>query len=617
MHCVKKLQEDLYWVGGNDRRLALFESVYPIPRGVSYNAYVVTDEKTVLLDTVDKSVSGQFFENLDHVLSGRGLDYLIVDHMEPDHCATMEELVLRHPEVKLVVNAKMLPMIRNFFTFDVDSRVQVVDEGDTLSTGKHTFTFLMAPMVHWPEVMVTYDTATKTLFSADAFGTFGAVGGSIFADEVNFPRDWLDDARRYYTNIVGKYGAQVQALLKKAAAVEIDMVCPLHGPVWRKNIEWFVEKYQRWSAYTPEEDGVMIAYASVYGHTENAAEILAAKLAEKGVTNVALYDVSVTHPSVIVSEAFKYSHLVFAAPTYNAGIFVSMETVLHDLKAHALQNRTVGLIQNGSWAPTSGKLMKDLFGQMKDIRLLEPTVGVLSAVKGAQMEQLEALADAIVASLPPAKAIDHSKPVDSGAMFKLSYGLFVLTAAQDGKDNGCIINTVTQLTSDPTRVTIAVNKKNHTHDMIAATGAFNVSVLTEDTPFKVFQRFGFQSGREADKFAGFDHVARGGNGLVYLTRHTNAVLSCKVVDKLDYGTHTLFVADVTEAKTLDHDPSITYAYYFANTKPKPQPKPAGEEKKKKGWVCKICGYVYEGEELPADFICPICKHGAADFEPLT
>lgn len=399
MYCVKKLQDDLYWVGGNDRRLALFEGVYPVPRGVSYNAYVVLDEKTVLLDTVDKSVSEQFFENLDHVLDGRGLDYLVVDHMEPDHCATMEALVRRHPEVKLVVNAKTLPMIRNYFTFDVDSRARVVKEGDTLTTGKHAFTFLMAPMVHWPEVMVTYDQTAKTLFSADAFGTFGALDGGVFADEMDFPRDRLDEARRYYANIVGKYGAPVQAMLKKAAALELDMVCPLHGPVWRKDVGWFVEKYQRWSTYTPEESGVVIAYASVYGHTANAADILAMKLAEKGAGPVAVYDVSVTHPSILVAEAFRYSHLVLASTTYNAGVFVTMENLLQDLKAHALQNRTVGLIQNGSWAPASGKLMGETLGQMKDMRLLEPVVSIASAVKEEQLAQLEALAGALAASM--------------------------------------------------------------------------------------------------------------------------------------------------------------------------------------------------------------------------
>ena len=612
MHCVKKLQDDLYWIGGNDRRLSLFENVFPIPRGVSYNAYLVLDEKTILLDTVDRSISDRFFENLEYVLDGRPLDYLVVNHMEPDHCATMQELVLRHPEVKIIGNAKTVPMIRQFFDFDIDSRAIVIKEFDTLCTGRHTFTFVMAPMVHWPEAMVTYDTSTKTLYSADDFGTFGALGGNIFADELNFETDWLPDARRYYTNIVGKYGTQVQALLKKASSIEIEMICPLHGPVWRKNIDWFLDKYQHWSRYQPEETAVMIAYGSVYGNTENAANILASELADRGIRNVVMYDVSMTHPSVIVAEAFRCSHLVFASTTYNAGIFCNMETVLTDLKAHNLQNRTVGIIQNGSWAPTSGDLMREMICSMKHMTLLEAGVDIRSSVKDAQLQQLQALADAIVESMPKPQVVDHSQKIEPNALFKLSYGLFVLTARDGDRDNGCIINTVTQLTDTPKRLTIAVNKQNYTHDRILKTGVFNVSVLSEDAPFKLFQHFGFHSGRDTDKFSDFNHAERSENGLLRLNRYSNAFLSCKVTASLDYGTHTLFVADITEAKVLNNAPSITYAYYFANTKPKPQP----VEPDKKGWVCKICGYVYEGEVLPPDFICPLCKHGAEDFEPL-
>lgn len=399
MHHAISIREDLFWVGGNDRRLALFENVFPIPRGVSYNAYVLLDEKTVLFDTVDKSVSGVFFESLAHVLAGRKLDYLIVNHMEPDHAATMEELVLRYPEVTIVTNAKAVAMIRQFFLFDVDARCKVVAEGDTLTTGRHTLAFLMAPMVHWPEAMVTYDATTKTLFSADAFGTFGALSGNLFADEVDFERDWLDDARRYYVNIVGKYGTQVQALLKKAATVDIDMICPLHGPVWRTNLSWFIEKYQKWSTYTPEDNAVMIAYASVYGNTENAANILASKLAARGVKKIAMYDVSATHPSVIVSEAFRCSHLVFASTTYNAGIFCNMETALLDIAAHNLQNRTVALIENGSWAATAGKLMAELLGKLKNITVLDNKLTIKSSLKEGQLAALDGLADAIAASL--------------------------------------------------------------------------------------------------------------------------------------------------------------------------------------------------------------------------
>lgn len=399
MHCVKKVTDDLYWIGGSDRRLALFENVYPIPRGVSYNSYVLLDEKTVLLDTVDASISGLFFENLEYVLNGRTLDYLIVNHMEPDHCAVIGDVVRRYPDVKLVCNAKIVPMLKQFFNFPVEDRTVIVKEMDTLCTGKHTFAFVMAPMVHWPEAMVSYDTVDKILFSADGFGTFGAINGNLFADEVNFERDWLDDARRYFINIVGKYGVQVQNLLKKAATLEIKMICPLHGPVWRENLGWFIEKYDTWSSYKPEDQAVMIAYASIYGNTENAAEILASKLADKGVKNIAMYDVSVTDPSVIVSESFRCSHLVFAAPSYNGGIFTKMETVLSELKAHSLQNRTVAIMENGTWAPVAGRQMREIFAGMKNIELLEEGVTIRSAVKEAQEASLEALAEKIASSL--------------------------------------------------------------------------------------------------------------------------------------------------------------------------------------------------------------------------
>lgn len=399
MHCVKKVTDDLYWIGGSDRRLALFENVYPIPRGVSYNSYVLLDEKTVLLDTVDASISGLFFENLEYVLNGRTLDYLIVNHMEPDHCAVIGDVVRRYPDVKLVCNAKTVPMLKQFFNFPVEDRTVIVKEMDTLCTGKHTFAFVMAPMVHWPEAMVSYDTVDKILFSADGFGTFGAINGNLFADEVNFERDWLDDARRYFINIVGKYGVQVQNLLKKAATLEIKMICPLHGSVWRENLGWFIEKYDTWSSYKPEDQAVMIAYASIYGNTENAAEILASKLADKGVKNIAMYDVSVTDPSVIVSESFRCSHLVFAAPSYNGGIFTKMETVLSELKAHSLQNRTVAIMENGTWAPVAGRQMREIFAGMKNIELLEEGVTIRSAVKEAQEASLEALAEKIASSL--------------------------------------------------------------------------------------------------------------------------------------------------------------------------------------------------------------------------
>ena len=615
MYCIKKMTDDLYWVGGSDRRLALFENVYPIPNGVSYNAYLLLDEKTVLLDTVDRSIADLFFENVAHVLNGRKLDYVIVNHMEPDHCAVLQDLVLRYPEVKIVCNAKTVTMIRNFFTFDIDSRAVIVKEMDTLCTGRHTFAFVMAPMVHWPEAMVSYDATTKTLFSADAFGTFGALNGNLYADEVNFKTEYLADARRYYTNIVGKYGTQVQALLKKAAAIEIETICPLHGPVWRKDIAWFLDKYVHWATYQPEETAVVIAYASVYGNTENAANILAGMLADKGVRNVKVYDVSATHPSYIVSECFRASHLVFLSTTYNAGMFVNMENLVHDIVHHNLQNRTIALVENGSWAPTAAGLMRAEFQKLKNCTILDEGVSIRSSLKEDQLAQMEALADALVASMPAQKPVPaQEKPaglVEQNAMFSLSYGLFVLTARDGAKDNGCIINTVTQLTDSPKRISIAVNKANLTHDMIVKTGEFNVSVLSNDAPFALFQHYGFPSGRNTDKFAGVQGMARSTNGIYYIPYCTSAFLSAKVTQTVEFETHTLFIADVTEAKLLSNVPSMTYAYYFANVKPKP-----AVLQKQTGWGCKICGWVYEGEELPPDIVCPLCKHGAADFERL-
>ena len=609
MYCVKQVTSDMVWVGGSDRRLALFENIYPIPRGVSYNAYLLLDEKTVLLDTVDRSVSDIFFENLEHALNGRKLDYLVVNHMEPDHCGTMQELVLRHPEVKIVCNAKTLKMIHQFFSFDIDSRAVLVKEMDTLVTGRHTLAFVMAPMVHWPEAMVTYDATDKVLYSADAFGTFGAMNGNIFADEVNFETEYLADARRYFTNIVGKYGTQVQALLRKAATIEIKMICPLHGPIWRKNIGWFIDKYVKWSTYTPEEEAVMIAYASVYGNTENAANILASKLADAGVKNVAVYDVSMTHPSVIVAEAFRCSHLVFASTTYNAGIFATMQTALDDIVAHTLQNRTIALIENGSWAPMADGLMRKKFAGLKNVNLLDSSVTIHSSVKDDQLAQLDALANALLTTMKTEAPVVHDeKKIEPNAMFKLSYGLFVLTAGGE-KDNVFIINTVTHITDSPKRISIAVNKANYTHDLILKSGTFNVSILDTNADFALFTRFGFQSGRDADKFSGLDSIARSENGLIYLTKMCNAFLSGKVIQTLDYGTHTVFIADVTEAKLLENTPSMTYAYYFEHVKPQPNNLTTPH-----GWVCKICGYVYEGDELPADYICPLCKHGAEDFE---
>jgi len=396
MHFIKRISDDLIWVGANDRRLAMFEGVYSVPYGVSYNSYLLTDDKTVLFDTVDKAVGRRFFENIAFALNGRQLDYLVIQHMEPDHSAVLDELLLRYPNVKVVCNAKTLVLIKQFFTLETDAHI--VKEGDTLCTGKHTLNFIMAPMVHWPEVMMTYDSVDKILFSADAFGTFGALNGAVFADEVNFNTDYMNEARRYYTNIVGKYGPQVQAVLSKATAIDIEVICPLHGFVWRKDLNDIISKYTLWSSYQPEESGVMIAYASVYGNTENAAEILSGMLRDKGVKTV-MFDVSVTPMSEIVAAAFRWSHLVFASTTYNMGIFISMEDLLNDLVAHNIQNRTLGIIENGSWAATSGGLIKGKFEKCKDITFLEQSVSIKSALRADQYAELEAMADAFVADI--------------------------------------------------------------------------------------------------------------------------------------------------------------------------------------------------------------------------
>ena len=614
MYCTKKITDELTWIGADDRRLAMFEGVYSVPDGVSYNSYFLdSDGETAVFDTVDKAVYSVFLENVEHMLAGRPLTYLFVHHMEPDHSAALIELIRRHPELTIVCNAKTQTMMKQFFNLPGAPAFRIVSANDTVTVGRHSFRFVMAPMVHWPEVMVSFDETDGILFSADAFGTFGALNGAIFADEVDFERDYLDEARRYYCNIVGKYGNQVQALLKKAATLPIRMICPLHGFVWRGNTGDYIDKYMKWSSYMPETTGVMIAYASVYGNTENTASILSCRLRDAGIRTV-MYDVSVTPSSDIVAAAFQYSHLVFASTTYNAGIFISMEELLRDIAAHNLQNRTVAFIENGSWAPTSGGLMREIIGTCRGMTILNETLTIHSSLKEEQLASIDALVAAIAATMPvqhaPAETTQEAA-IEPNAFFKLSYGLFVLTAAENGKDNGCIVNTVQMLTNTPKRILVSVNKQNLTHDMILRTGLFNVSVLTENTPFRLFEQFGFQSGRTADKFAG-DPEVRSASGIRYVPEFANAYFSARVISSADYGTHTLFVAEVTEAKILSDEPSVTYDYYFQHIKPKPQP----SAEKKKGFVCKICGYVYEGDKLPDDFICPLCKHGAEDFEPI-
>ena len=616
MHYIKKITDNLTWVGANDRRLAMFEGVYSVPRGVSYNSYLIKDEKTVLFDTVDKTVKDRFLENLFYALGGKNLDYLIVQHTEPDHSSAVKDLLRIFPDMRIVCNQKTHAMLNQFNNLNADARFDIVKEGDVLTTGRHELHFVMAPMVHWPEVMVTYDSTDKILFSADGFGSFGATNGAMFADEVDFAREYMDEARRYYSNIVGKYGTQVAALLKKASALKIEIICPLHGFVWRKNLGAIISKYILWSEYIPEESGVVIAYASVYGNTENAAEILAGRLNDSGI-KVQMFDVSVTHSSEIVSAAFRWSHLVFASTTYNAGIFVMMESLLNDLTAHCIKNRTVAVIENGSWAAASGGLIREKISGCKNINILENSVSIKSGLKERQLDEIHEMADAIAFSITgrkdAASVSEGARGVDAKTMFKLSYGLFVLTAKDGEKDNGCIINTAAQITDAPLRITITVNKANLTHDIIAETKEFNVSILSESAPFSVFEKFGFVSGRNVNKFDGIDYCVKSANGILFLNKYVNGVISGKVTDIIDFGSHSQFVAEVTGAFGLSNERSLTYAYYFEHVKPKPQP--AAE--KKNGFVCTICGYVYEGDSIPEDFICPLCKHGARDFEPLS
>ena len=617
MHNEVEISAGLYYVGGSDRRIALFENVYPLVNGASYNSYLYLDEKTLLLDTVDRSVSDVFYGNLEYLLKDRPLDYLVVNHMEPDHAANIGELLLRHPETTVVISAMAQKFLFNYFP-GVKAKFLIVAEGDKLSIGKHEFTFVSAPMVHWPEVMMTYEITEAVLYSADAFGTFGALNGDIYASPRNFD---LAEARRYYTNIVGKYGPQVLAVLKKALDIPIKMICPLHGPIHTGNLNPLLGAYGNWASYTPEDkEGVMIAYSSVYGDTALAAEILAKKIVAKGLRDVVIYDVSKTDSSYLVAEAFRVGTILLCATTYNAGVFVKMEDFLHDLANHKIMNRTIGFVENGSWAPAAKANMKRILSDLEGITYLEESLTIASALKESQLENLEALAEAVVASIrPDEKAVEESGGlVDLSTMFKLSYGLFALVTKDGDKDNASINNSFFQVSDKPNLVMLSVNVANMSADTIRKTGVFNISVLDESADFEIFKKFGFASGRDTYKFATYDRpIGRSANGLIYLAAGSNAYFSCKVVEVKEAGNHVLFIAEVTEAKVLNATPSMPYAYYFANVKPKPLPsikKPSASGEKKYGWRCKICGFTYEGDPLPPDYVCPLCKHPATDFE---
>ena len=594
-----KITDTIKYVGVNDHRIDLFEGQYKVPGGMSYNSYVILDEKIAVMDTVDADFTHQWLDNIQQVLDGRKPDYLIVQHMEPDHAANIANFLKVYPDTTVVATGKAFGMIRNFFELDLEGKKIEAENGSTLSLGYHQLTFVFAPMVHWPEVMVTYDSTEKVLFSADGFGKFGAL-------DVEEP--WDDEARRYFIGIVGKYGAQVQKLLKAAATLDIQKICPLHGPVLTEDLGHYIGLYDTWSSYTPEDDGIVIAYTSVYGHTRMAVSLLAEKLKAKGCPRVLVYDLARDDMSQALSDAFRYSKLILATTTYNAGIYPFMNDFITRLVEHNYQNRTVGLIENGSWAPLAAKIMKEMMSKCKKIDWLKNSVHIWSAVKEENRKQIDDMTDELCKEYI-AKDDTLANKNDMTALFRIGYGLYVVTSNDGRKDNGLIVNTVTQLTDNPYRVAVNINKANYSHHVIRQTGVLNVNCLSVDAPFSVFQQFGFQSGRTVDKFAG-QKINRSGNGLVFLDKYINAFMSLKVEQYVDLGTHGMFICSVTEARVMSDQDTMTYTYYQQNVKPKP------ETEGKKGFVCKVCGYVYEGDELPEDIICPLCKHGAVDFEPI-
>ena len=594
-----KITDTIKYVGVNDHKVDLFEGQYPVANGMAYNSYVILDEKIAVMDTVDANFTHEWLDNLEQVLDGRKPDYLIVQHMEPDHAANVANFLKVYPDTTVVANVKTFQMIYNFFGLTLEGQKLEVTNGGTLSLGNHQLTFVFAPMVHWPEVMVTYDSTDKVLFSADGFGKFGAL---------DVEEDWDDEARRYFIGIVGKYGTQVQSLLKVAATLDIRIICPLHGPVLSEDLEHYIGLYDTWSSYTPEEEGIVIAYTSVYGHTKKAVDLLADKLRSKGCPKVVVYDLARDDMSLALSDAFRYSKLILATTTYNASIYPFMHDYISRLVEHNFQNRTVGLIENGSWAPLAAKVMREMMAKCKKINWLDTTVKILSAMNQDNQDQLEAMADELCKEYIAQNDTLANKN-DLTALFRIGYGLYVVTSNDGKKDNGLIVNTVIQLTDTPNRVAVNINKANYSHHVIKQTGMLNVNCLSTEAPFSVFQQFGFQTGRSVDKFAG-QTVHRSDNGLVFLDKYINAFMSLKVEDYVDLGTHGMFICSVTEARVMSNQETMTYTYYQNNVKPKP------ETEGKKGFVCKVCGYIYEGDELPADYICPLCKHGAADFEPI-
>ena len=593
------ITDNIKYIGVNDHEVDLFEGQYVVPNGMSYNSYIILDEKIAVMDTVDARFTHAWLDNIQNTLGGKQPDYLVVQHMEPDHSANIHNFVKTYPNAKIVSSAKAFVMMKQFFGTDFAEKQIVVGEGDTLSLGGRTLTFVTAPMVHWPEVIVTYDSKDKVLFSADGFGKFGAL---VVVE------DWACEARRYYIGIVGKYGAQVQALLKKAAGLDIAKICPLHGPVLTENLGYYINLYNVWSSYQPETEGIVIAYTSVYGNTKKAVLQLADKLKANGCPKVVVNDLARCDMAEAVEDAFRYSKLVLATTTYNADIFPFMREFIDHLTERNFQNRTVAFIENGSWAPMATKVMKGMLDGSRNLTFAETNVKILSALSEESSKALDELANELCKDYL-ARQDETANKNDLNALFNIGYGLYVVTSNDGKKDNGLIVNTVTQVTNTPNRLAVTISKENYSHHVIKQTGKMNINCLTTDAPFSVFETFGFKSGRNTNKFENCEPL-RSDNGLVFLPRYINSFMSLKVEQYVDLDTHGMFICSITEARVISNAETMTYTYYYNNVKPKP------ETEGKKGFVCKICGYVYEGDTLPDDFICPLCKHGAADFEEI-
>lgn len=589
------ITKDIKYIGVNDHQIDLFEGQYKVPNGMSYNSYIIMDEKIAVFDTVDKNFTHEWLDNISKVLNNRKPDYLIIQHMEPDHSANIANFLKIYPDTIVVANKKTFAMIGNFFNSDIYKYSKVVEDGEALVLGKHKLMFVFAPMVHWPEVMVTYDETDKVLFSADGFGKFGAL---------DIEEAWADEARRYYIGIVGKYGMQVQNLLKKASKLQIDMICPLHGPVLKENLGYYLDLYNTWSSYSVEKEGICIAYTSVYGATKKAVELLKDKLIIEGAKEIVIHDLARDDMSVCVADAFKYGKLILATTTYNADIFPFMKEFINHLTERNFQNRTVGFIENGSWAPLAKKTMQAMLANSKQITYLEHNVSIMSSIKPNNKEEIELMAKELCKDY-----VVHLNKNDMNALFKIGYGLYVVTSNDGKQNNGLIVNTVTQVSDNPNRIAVNINKANYSYHVIKQTGILNVNCLTVDAPFKVFENFGFQSGRNTDKFVNYPYILSD-NGLPILTNYINASISLKVENYIDLDSHGMFICSVTEARVMNNKETMTYEYYQKNVKPKP------DTDGKKGFVCKVCGYVYEGDVLPDDYICPLCKHGASDFEPI-